>query len=225
MLMEVQRNDPRVALLASLRCPAVLVGTPDDPARLPYADFDTALAGRLCAEHLLELGHRAVGYLGQSAAAFQRDVAYAVHARDGALATLSAARARRAWTPCDGQPGDVVRAVDQLLAKVRGLSGLIVYNERALPLVIDRLNGLGLRVPQDISVIAICPDDEAERLHLPVTCASLPVEELARTAVRLLAAQVKGETAASVTILAPTLKVRDTTARAPAESPGPHSRP
>jgi LacI family transcriptional regulator len=217
MLMEVQRNDPRVALLGSLKCPAVLVGTPDDPARLPFADFDTSLAGRLCAEHLLELGHRAVGYVGQSPAAFRRDVAYAVHARDGAMAALREARARKAWTACEGQPGDVVRAVDHLMAKVPGLTGLIVYNERALPLVIDRLNGLGLRVPQDVSVVAICPDDEAERLHLSVTCASLPVEELARTAVRLLAAQVNGETAASVTILAPTLKVGDTTASAPAK--------
>lgn len=220
MLMEVQRKDPRVALLGSLKCPAILVGTPDDPARLPFADFDTALAGRLCAEHLLELGHRGVGYLGQAPAAFRRDVAYAVHARDGALAALRAARARTAWTACDGQPGDVARAVDHLLAKVRGLSGLIVYNERALPLVLDRLTGLGLRVPQDVSVVAICPDDEAERLRLPVTSASLPVEELARTAVRLLARQVNGETAASVTILAPTLKIRETSAPAPAESPG-----
>jgi LacI family transcriptional regulator len=216
MLMEVQRKDPRVRLLGSLKCPAVVVGTPEDPARLPLVDFDTALAGRLCAEHLLELGHRGVGYLGQSPAMFRRDVGYAVHARDGALAALRSARARSAWMACDGQPGDVVRALDGLLAKVRGLSGLIVYNERALPLVLDRLTGLGLRVPQDVSVVAVCPDDEAERLRQPVTSASLPVEELARTAVRLLAGQVNGESVPSVTILAPTLKVRDTTAPAPA---------
>ena len=216
MLMEVQRHDPRVLLLGSLKCPAVLVGTPEDSARMPYVDFDIQLAGRLCAEHLLELGHRGVGYLGQSAATFRRDVAYAVHARDGALSTLRAARARTAWAACDGQPGDVVRAVDQLLAKVPGLTGLIVYNERALPLVLDRLTGLGLRVPEDVSVVAICPDDEAERLRLPASCASLPVEELARTAVRLLAGQINGETSASVTILPPTLKIRDTTAPAPA---------
>ena len=224
MLMEVQRNDPRVPLLSSLKCPAVLVGTPDDPARLPYVDFDTALAGRLCAEHLLELGHSGVGYLGQSPATYRRDVAYAVHARDGALTALRAARARSAWTACDGQPGDVVRAVDQLLGKVRDLSALIVYNERALPLVIDRLTGLGLRVPQDVSVVAICPDDEAERLRLPATSVSLPAEELARTAVRLLAAQVNGESGASVTILAPTLKIRDTTGPAPTDPVGRQDR-
>ena len=195
MLMEVQRHDPRVRLLSSLKCPAVLVGTPDDSSRLPYVDFDAGLAGRLCAEHLLELGHRAVGYLGQSPATFRRDVAYAVRARDGALAALRGQRgsggaggsggvggqggaggpggaggqggARTAWAPCDGQLADVARAVDGLLAKVPGLTGLIVYNERALPLVLDRLAGLGLRVPHDVSVVAVCPDDEAERAPGP----------------------------------------------------------
>jgi LacI family transcriptional regulator len=216
MLMEVQRNDPRVPLLSSLKCPAVLVGTPDDSARLPYVDFDAGLAGRLCAEHLLELGHRRIGYVGQSPATFRRDVAYAVHARDGALAELRSKRARSAWSPCDGQPADVARAVDGLLAKIPGLTGLIVFNERALPLVLDRLSGLGLRVPQDVSVVAVCPDDEAMRLATPVSSVSLPAEELARTAVKLLAARVNGESAPSVTILAPTLKVRDTTGPAPA---------
>jgi DNA-binding LacI/PurR family transcriptional regulator len=194
----------------------VVVGTPDDSARLPYVDFDTAMAGRLCAEHLLELGHRRVGYVGQSSATFRREVAYAIHARDGAMSALRTQKVRPVWTPCDGQPADVARAVDGLLAKVSGLTALIVYNERALPLVLDRLAGLGLRVPQDISVIAICPDDEAEQLSIPVTAVSLRVEELARTAVRLLAGQVNGESVPSVTILAPTLKVRDTTGPAPA---------
>lgn len=220
MLMEVQRNDPRVALLSTLKCPAVLVGTPDDSARLPYVDFDATLAGRLCAEHLLELGHRRVGYLGQSSSTFRRDVAYAIHARDGALTALRGERATTAWAPCDGQPAEVARAVDGLLAKIHGLTGLIVYNERALPLVLDRLSGLGLRVPQDISVVAVCPDDEAERIPVPVSAVSLPVEELARTAVRLLAGQVNGESVPSVTILAPTLKVRDTTAPAPVSGTG-----
>jgi LacI family transcriptional regulator len=212
MLMEVQQRDPRVPLLASLNCPAVLVGTPDDTARLSYVDFDTALAGRLCAEHLLELGHRQVGYLGQAPETFKRDVAYAVRARDAALRTLRGAGARASWSACDGSPAGVTRAIDALLSKTPRPSGLIVYNERALPLVIGRLTGLGLRVPQDVSVVAVCPDEEAERSTPQFTAVSLPVEELARTAVRLLAGLVKGEPQASMTVLPPMLKIRDTTA-------------
>ena len=211
MLMEVQQRDPRVALLASLKCPAVIVGTPDDTARLPYVDFDTTLAGQLCAEHLLELGHRRVGYIGQAPESFKRGVAYAVHARDAALRTLRSGRAAVSWSACDGSPAGVSRAVDALLSKTPQLSGLIVYNERALPLVIDRLAGLGLRVPQDVSVVAVCPDDEAERATPQITSVSLPVEELARTAVRLLGGLVRGEPQPSVTVLPPMLKIRDTT--------------
>jgi LacI family transcriptional regulator len=211
MLMEVQQRDPRVPLLGSLKCPAVLVGSPDDTAGLPRVDYDAALAGRLCAEHLLELGHRRVGYLGQAPETFKRGVAYAVHARDAALATLRRDRARASWSACDGSPAGVARAIDMLLARTPELSALIVYNERALPLVIERLAGLGRRVPQDVSVVAVCPDEEAERSARHFTAVALPVEDLARTAVRLLAGLVNGAREPSVTILAPILKVRDTT--------------
>ncbi len=211
MLMEVQRDDPRIPLLRSLKCPAVLVGTPNDTARIPYVDFDAELAGRLCAEHLLELGHRRVGYLGQAPETFKRRVAYAVRARDATLAMLRGAKARAVWTACDGEPAGVGRAIETLLNRLPGLSGLIVYNERALPLVIDRLASLGRRVPDDVSVAAVCPDEEAERSPLQLTSVSLPVEELARTAVRRLAGLVKGEPEPSVTVLPPTLKIRETT--------------
>jgi DNA-binding LacI/PurR family transcriptional regulator len=110
-----------------------------------------------------------------------------------------------------------VASLEALLDEDPQMSGLIVYNEWALPLVIDRLAGLGHRVPQDISVIAICPDDTAERLPYPVTSVNLPVEGLARTAVQRLAGLIAAEAQPSVTMLAPQLKVR--------ESTSPHKRP
>ncbi|MCO6003482.1 LacI family transcriptional regulator [Actinoallomurus purpureus] len=210
MLMEVQRHDPRVGLLGSLKCPAVIVGTPEEKAHLPCVDFDLGLAGRLCAEHLLELGHTRVGYLGGAEETFRRGVAYAIHARDSALYSLRAGRAEASWTPCDGSPADVDVAVDTLLSQTPGLSALIVYNERALPLVIDCLSARGLHAPEDISVMAICP--EAQRSQLRFTAVSLPVEELARTAVRLLAGVLNGDPQPPATILAPALKIGDTTA-------------
>jgi LacI family transcriptional regulator len=212
MLMEVQRNDPRVSLLRSLRYPAVLVGTPDEKADLPCVDFDAGLAGRLCAEHLLELGHTGVGYLGQAPETFRRDVAYAIHARDGALDSLWARGAKASWTSCDGSPADLAVAVGTLLSQTPDLSALIIYNERALPLVIDCLSVRGLRVPDDISVVAICPEEEARRSRLQFTAVSLPVEELARTAVHRLAGLITNDAQPPLTVLSPTLKGGDTTA-------------
>jgi DNA-binding LacI/PurR family transcriptional regulator len=215
MLMEVERQDPRVRLLNKLGAPAVVVGTPDDAHGLPCVDFDFALAARICAEHLHGLGHTDVGYLGQASETYSRDVAYAIRAREAMLAALHDQGQRAAWAACDATPEGVVQALDELLAGHPGMTSLIVYNERALPLVLDRLRGLGHRVPADISVIAVCPDDEAERCAPPVTSVSLPAEELARTAVRTLARLLDGETQPSRSLLAPSLKPRESTAPAP----------
>ncbi len=213
MLMEVERRDPRIGLLTKLKCPAVAVGTPDDAHGVPSVDFDFELAARVCAEHLDELGHREVGYLGQASDTYTRDVAYAVRAREAMLSALADQGQHAVWGACDATPEGVVQALEDLLARQPGMTGLIVYNERALPLVLARLTGLGYQVPDDISVIAVCPDDEAERCTPAVTSVSLPAEELARTAVRTLARQLDGETQPSRTLLAPTLKPRASTAR------------
>nr|WP_275409577.1 LacI family DNA-binding transcriptional regulator [Planotetraspora mira] len=222
MVMEVQQRDQRAKLLRSLKCPAVLVGTPDNPQGLPYVDFDFAACGRLCAEHLLELGHSHIGFLGQPPETYRRGVAYAAHARDGAMTALREQGAQATWTACDPSSGGVVAALEELLAEDPEMSGLIVYNEWALPLVVDRLASLGHRVPGDISVIAICPDDAVERLAHPLTTVSLPVEDLARISVQRLADLINGERPPSVTMLAPELKVRESTGRRRDAAAGTH---
>ncbi|WP_433061194.1 LacI family DNA-binding transcriptional regulator [Dactylosporangium sp. CS-033363] len=201
ILMEVQQQDPRANLLTSLKCPAVLVGTPDDPDGLPYVDFDFAACGRMSAEHLLERGHTSIGFLGQHPETYRRGVAYAAHARDGALDALRDGGARATWTPCVTSAQGVADALDGLRAQDPGITAMVVYNEWALPLVIDR-------VADVIDIVAICPDDAADRLARPITCVSLPVEELARTAVQRLAGLLSNEAQPFVTMLAPVLKIR-----------------
>ena len=50
MLMEVQRNDPRVPLLSSLKCPAILVGTPEECLEKLAADL-TDVAYQVALRH------------------------------------------------------------------------------------------------------------------------------------------------------------------------------
>jgi DNA-binding LacI/PurR family transcriptional regulator len=45
LAMEIRVHDPRVATLAMLSKPVVLIGTPQDPQRLAHVDFDFAAAG------------------------------------------------------------------------------------------------------------------------------------------------------------------------------------
>jgi DNA-binding LacI/PurR family transcriptional regulator len=192
----------------------VIVGTPDEPHGIPCVDFDFDQGARDCVGHLIGLGHRRIGYLGQPQETYELGVAYATHARDAMLSALAEHGCDAAWTPCATDRDPVADALDDLYAALPGMTALIVYNEGAVPLVLDRLTALGLEVPGDISVIGLCPDDEAERCRPPLTSVTLPAEHLAATAVRDLARRVKGEELSPRTLLSPELKPRSSTAPA-----------
>jgi DNA-binding LacI/PurR family transcriptional regulator len=214
IVMEVQRQDPRIRLLQELKCPTIVVGSPDNPRGLPRVDFDLAAAAWMAAEHLHQLGHSHVGYLGPVSAARGYDVAYAVHARDAVLSSLRELTNRSApWTDCDSTPDGVRSSLDHLLTEDPDLTGLIVYNERALPLVLHHLVVRGRQVPQDMSVIAMGYDDEAESTVPPFTSVTLPADRIAQTAVVSLAHRIAGETVPAHVSLAPELRIRATTAQ------------
>ena len=218
--LEIQRQDPRVALLKELKCPTVLVGSPDDPQGLPCVDFDFAAAASMATRHLHDLGHRRVGYLGPISAALGYDVAYAVHARAAVLASLRELTGHCAVAvDSDATPSGVVEALGHLLGEEPGLTGLIVYNERAMPVVLHLLGGQGYRVPQDMSVIGIGYDDEAEYSVPPFTSVSLSADDIARTAVVHLTQRIAGETLPAHVCISPRLAVRGSTATAPPPPP------
>lgn len=170
----------------------------------------------MCARYLLDLGHRDIAYLGQSQQAFDREAGYAVRARDGALSQLSAAGCRNAFAPVEPGPDGPTQALESLLSANPDTTGLIVYNEHALPHLLRRLGELGMRVPADISVVTICPEDEATSLVPPVSGVTLPVAELGKLAVDQLMGVLHGEVPHPV-LLRPALTPRG--------SAGPPPRP
>jgi len=214
IVMEIQRQDPRIKLLDELKCPTVLVGSPDDPQGLPCVDFDFTAAALIAAQHLREFGHRHVGYLGPVSAALGYDVAYAVHAREAVLTSLRDLTGRSAvWADCDATPVNVGDSLERLLAQDPELTGLIVYNERAMPVVLHHLSRHGHRIPQDMSVIGIGYDDEAEYSIPPFTSVSLSADDIARTAVVSLTQRIAGEALPAHVSIPPELRIRASTAR------------
>jgi DNA-binding LacI/PurR family transcriptional regulator len=96
-----------------------------------------------------------------------------------------------------------------------GLTGLVVHNEAALSPLLDALHRLGRRVPDDVSIVAVCPDDVAERARPPLTSVLIPAEEIGRRAVELLMAKLNGDQSDQTSLLAPRLTERGSTARGP----------
>ena len=90
------------------------------------------------------------------------------------------------------------------------MTALVVHNEAALGWIAGSLRALGRRVPDDVAVVAICPDELAEQMQL--TSVQLPAEELGRQATELLVARLNGHPTAPLTLLPPKLSGRASTA-------------
>jgi DNA-binding LacI/PurR family transcriptional regulator len=66
-------------------------------------------------------------------------------------------------------------------------------------------------VPTDLSVTAICPDELAESIRVPVTSVALPSAEVGERAVQLLMKKLGGNAVPESTLLAPRMTERAST--------------
>lgn len=214
VLMDVELRDPRVPLLRQLPRPSVLIGFPAEAAGLTCVDLDFAAAGGGCVEHLASLGHTEIALLGAPPVVYERNTGYAVRTRTGFTDAVEQLGLKATALPCEESAGAVHAEVAELLEHRPGLTGLVVHNEAAVSHVLAALAALGRRVPQDVSVVAICPDELAERVNPPLTSVLVPAEEVGHHAVTLLMRKLADppvDTPDS-TLLAPRLTVRASTA-------------
>lgn len=205
VLMDVELHDRRLPLLRELVEPSVLIGFPADPAGLTCVDLDFARAGALCVAHLAERGHREVALLGAPGVVYERGTGFARRTREGFTAALAEHHLVGTALPCEESFEEVRATVTRLLAERPDLTGLVVHNEAAVAHVLAALRELDSAV----AVVAICPDDIAERARL--TSVLIPAEEVGRQAVRLLMEKLEGRAVPEATLLEPRLTVRHST--------------
>ncbi|GGK99850.1 LacI family transcriptional regulator [Sphaerisporangium melleum] len=211
VLMDVEINDLRVPLLRELEEPSVLIGFPADASGLTCVDLDFARAGALCAEHLASLGHREIALLGAPHVVYQRGTGYAERTMEGFVEAGQALGLSAIALPCEEGFDEVCATVKTLLEGHPGLSGLVVHNEAAVGHVLGALRVLGRRVPEEVSVVAICPGDVAERASPPLTSVLIPAADVGHQAVRLLMSKLEGAPVPDATLLEPRLTVRQST--------------
>ncbi|MER8005798.1 LacI family DNA-binding transcriptional regulator [Streptomyces sp. NPDC094149] len=212
IVMDVQLHDPRLGLLRSLDRPSVLIGFPAEPAGLTCVDLDFKAAGEACVEHLARLGHRVVALVGSPPEVYVRGTAFAQRVVQGFTAAADRGGLSSSVHPCEATPAAARLVAEQLLREQPALTGIVVHNEAILEPLTEAFEQLGLRVPGDLSVTAICPDEIAESVRVPVTSVALPSAELGERAVQLLMKKLDGSAVPDATLLAPRITERASTA-------------
>lgn len=206
IVMDVEADDARVPVLRSLSLPSVLIGVPEDTEALTCVDLDFAAAGAACVHHLADLGHTDVAFVGQPPSVYERRTGFAERTVVGFEEAAAERGVRASLHPCS--PDTVREVVNALVGERPGLTGLIVHNEPSVGLLLDSFAEHGRTVP-DLSVVAIGPVPPGVP---PLTSVDLPAEEVGARAVGLLMDKIDGLAQAGVTLLAPRLTARKSTA-------------
>ncbi|MDQ0601337.1 DNA-binding LacI/PurR family transcriptional regulator [Streptomyces canus] len=212
IVMDVQLDDPRLPLLRSLERPSVMIGFPAEADGLTCIDLDFKAAGEACVEHLARLGHRVVALVGSPPEVYVRQTAFAQRVVQGFTAAADRGRLASSVHSCEASPAAARQVAEQLLREQPALTGVVVHNEAILEPLIDAFEQLGLRVPADLSVTAICPDELAGNLRVPVTSVDLPSAEVGTRAVELLMKKLDHKTVPEATLLPPRMTERASTA-------------
>ncbi|WP_184921857.1 LacI family DNA-binding transcriptional regulator [Kitasatospora gansuensis] len=215
ILMDVELEDERIPLLRQTGTAAALIGLPADPAGLTCVDLDFEATGRLAADHLADLGHREVALIGPAESVYRRHTGFAERTLAGFRQQAGERGLRFLHRPC----GDGHEAASGTLSRIfeerPGITGLVVQNEAALPHLLGQLRQSGRAVPEDVSVVAICPDDVALHSAPRLTSVSVPAKEMGQRAVELVMALAAGHPAEELTLLTPALTIRESSGPGP----------
>ncbi|MCX4531308.1 LacI family transcriptional regulator [Streptomyces sp. NBC_00841] len=215
ILMDVELQDERLPLLRETDRAAVLIGLPADTDGLTCVDLDFEATGALCVEHLAGLGHREIAVIGEAAAVYERHTGFAERTVDGVRAKAQEAGVRVLHRSCEGGYAAMAQTLARISDERPGTSGFIVQNEAAVEPLLNLLRQQGRAVPEDVSVVAICPEQVASQASVRLTSVAIPAQEMGRRAVEQVVAKLGGRGTDEVELLAPELTVRASSGPAP----------
>jgi DNA-binding LacI/PurR family transcriptional regulator len=185
----IQAIHPEIC--ASTDAPLVVMGTSPEDSPVPCVGLDDAAGIREAVAHLASFGHRRLLWFGPDkpadAAASSRQSAFdaSAAAHDCRGVSLSVARPATGWPNRAEDAVAWARAafLEGWLSGQRG-TAVVCFDERMAFGVYAAANELGLRIPDDLSVIGF-DDIHASMAYPAMTVVSHMLQQIGRSAARL----------------------------------------
>ena len=190
-------------LAAQYKLPIVVLGYQDASYEVHCDDY---LGGRMMMHHLLELGHRDIGFI-----SIDKSKNTAVNERmRGIRSALSDAELILENMPIvdgDYSTRSGATAVHQMMTEFPHLTAIACLNDRMAIGAIQQLQQLGYRIPQDISVIGYDNLAISEMTNPALTTVSQHAGQLGSESAKLLLDLLKNNEP-SIAVIEPTLRIR-----------------
>lgn len=173
----------------------------------PHVLMDDCMGGWTITDHLIRTGHRRI------AGVFKADDTQGIERHRGYVRALQDAGMlydpdRVIWYHTEDRTLAPAAGVAALVRAENTPDAVVCYNDEIAVEVIRALAGLGLRVPEDVSVTGYDNSLLAENFQSGITTIAHPHEELGRIAANLLLKMIKGEKGERTVLIRPELVQR-----------------
>ena len=222
LALNVPLADKSVVSLQSLRVPVVTVGTAVEG--MSGVLVDNVEVGRQATQHLLDLGHREIAFLGDDIDELHGFTVASDRHRGYDLALLEAGiepddmLSERTGFSIDGGEAALHRVFGRRRRRGELPTAIFAVSDEVAMGVLHAAKEHGLKVPRDLSVIGVDGHDLAYLFDL--TTVTQPVRDQGRISARLLLEQINGPRSTSVISVGSALIRRGTTG--PVTSSGRH---
>lgn len=206
-------TDDGIRELASSSFPFVLVDNYVVGEKLDCVLPDNVMAGYLATRHLLDLGHRRIAVL-EGPPKYKT----LTDRLDGYLRALTeadlAVDPALMIKPVSGTPRKGYLQMHQVLALPERPTGVVAISDKTAFGALEAIREVGLKVPDDVSIVGIDDVLESEHTSPPLTTVRLPKREFGRLAIEKLVRRIRSpRDLPSKTQLYTELIVRSTTGR------------
>ena len=188
--------------------PVVVVGHKTSAKTMDSVRNDDDAGAQAVVDHLVELGHQRIGHIHAGSAGGSRvrrrgyEAAMRRHGLSDHIRSVHGA-----FTEAGGQS-----AMRSLIESHDLPTAVFVANDFAAMGALEALDVVGLRVPQDISIVGYDDITASHSARVALTTVAQPSVEMGRTAVNLLIERAEqGRAESRHIVLAPRLVVRGTT--------------
>ncbi|MGH9247184.1 MAG: LacI family DNA-binding transcriptional regulator [Acidimicrobiales bacterium] len=208
VLSDIERRDERAQFLLELGAPFVSFGKTGLRRPHPWVDVDGAAGTAAAVQYLAGRGHERIAFIGWPAGSRPGDDRLAGWRRamtDAGLAFPSSLVARAAHGVEEG-----ARAAAHLLDRRQPPTAIVCACDTFAMGCLAECRSRGVTVGDDVAVVGFDDSPAAALVSPPLTTVSQPVEEVARTIVRMLTTRLAGaEGGATHRLIEPTLVVRE----------------
>jgi len=206
-------DEARIAEIRRLQIPVLVYGA---AGRAPFStvDVNRGNAVRLAIDHLAELGHRQIAYIGEPRTPDPLQTVK-IDAFFGEMARRGLPCGGESVVPLDGLDfHDGYWAARSLLQRDDPPTAVVTGGIDLTRGLLRAVRDLGRSVPDDLSVVSYDNLPQMEDLEVPMTAVGAPVSEIAAAIARTIRELVGGPDTIRTVYLEPELIVRKSTAKA-----------